>query len=113
MILAASIPSIVALEGGAIRPCHSALYTLTRIAILASMWITIGQVAHLIGRSTGTVINWERRGLIPACRRPNPDGYRLWDYDEIMQWMKNSDHPRVLAPPAVEHASESAPQSGN
>jgi hypothetical protein len=79
------------------------------------MWITASEVARMMGKSRGTIVRWANLGIVipPPDRRLPPAYYREWDYDKFREWLKVNGHPQNLAPPAVERASDSVPQSAS
>jgi predicted DNA-binding transcriptional regulator AlpA len=77
------------------------------------MLVTISKVANLAGVSESTIRLWYKKGKMPQPIQYTERGWCLWDYDTMKQWLADNGHPSAIAPPAVEHASDSARQSGN
>lgn len=53
---------------------------------MADNYITIRQVAKLIGVTPLTLRNWDRRGLLVAYRNPI-NNYRLYRYADVMDFL--------------------------
>src|SRR3990167_5404787 len=47
-------------------------------------WLSVRQVAELLGASDSTVVRMEAEGSLPAARRGGRRGDRRWDLDEIL-----------------------------
>ena len=46
-------------------------------------YLTIGQLAALLGRHPDILKKYERRGVIPRPRRDPINGYRVWSLVEV------------------------------
>jgi excisionase family DNA binding protein len=71
------------------------------MATSAIHWITIGEVARRLGISTGTVLNWVEKGVLPRpVRHGDRDSlrgrsWRRWDaavIDAFLAGHKGGDH---------------------
>lgn len=51
-------------------------------------WVSIGDLARMLGCHPDTIVRWERRGFIPRAYREPLTGRRLWPRsaaDEIVR----------------------------
>ena len=58
----------------------------------ASIWLTMTQVAELLGVSTGTVKNMERDGRLPRATRFGSQGERRWRFEAIEPFLPKSEN---------------------
>ncbi|RLA47847.1 MAG: MerR family DNA-binding transcriptional regulator [Gammaproteobacteria bacterium] len=70
------------------------------VTIDDTIYLTIGEVSKLIGRSTQTIKRWEDTNKIPASTRQQSNNWRIYspnDVDAIKKYSNSFNKPSLQA----------------
>ena len=68
------------------------------VTIDSTSYLTIGEVAKLIGRSTQTIKRWEDTGKIPQSTRQKSNNWRIYspsDVEAIKMYSNSLEKPKI------------------